>query len=99
MEAHSWRKALKIVAMTSSHPSSCKWTMGERTSSRDVRDTTHNFVSLAGVTKCGLDVVSHNTFLELGDQTKVLFRGRAIDVPIVTVGYSQKINLTVYSLL
>ena len=49
---------------------------------------TRNFISPAGVTKCGLNVESHNTFLELRDGTKVLSRGRAIDVPIVTAGYS-----------
>ena len=49
---------------------------------------TRNFISPAGVTKCGLNVESHNTFLELGDGTKVLSRGRAVDVPIVTAGYS-----------
>ena len=37
--------------------------------------------------------------LELGDGTKVLLRGRAIDVPIVTSGYSQKTDVTVWSLL
>ena len=33
-----------------------------------------NFISQAGVTKCGLKVEPHNTFLELGDGTKVLSR-------------------------
>ena len=51
------------------------------------------------MTKCGLNVESHSTFLELRDGTKVLSRGRAIDVPIVTAGYSQKTDLTVCSLL
>ena len=37
--------------------------------------------------------------MELGDGTKVLSRGRAVDVPIVTAGYSQKTDLTVCSLL
>ena len=60
---------------------------------------TRNFTSPAGVTKCGLNVESHNTFLELGDGTKVLSRGQAVDVPIVTAGYSQKTDLTVCSLL
>ena len=30
---------------------------------------TRNFISPAGVTQCGLNVESHNTFLELGDST------------------------------
>ena len=58
---------------------------------------THNFISPADVTKCGLKVELHNTFLELGDGTKVLSRGRTIDVPVVTAGYSMKIDLTVCS--
>ena len=60
---------------------------------------TRNFISPTGVTKCGLKVESHNTFLELGDGTKVLLRGRTVDVPIVTAGYSMKTDLTVCSLL
>ena len=30
------------------------------------------FISPVGVTKCGLNVESHNTFVELGDGKKVL---------------------------
>ena len=60
---------------------------------------TCNFISPAGVTQCGLTVESHNTFLELGDGKKVLSRGRAVDVPVVTFGYKMKTNLTVTSLL
>ena len=37
--------------------------------------------------------------MELSDGTKVLSRGRTIGVPIVTVGYLMKIDLTVCSLL
>ena len=48
---------------------------------------TRNFISPAGVTQCGLTVESHNTFLELGDGKKVLSRGRAVDVPVVTSGF------------
>ena len=60
---------------------------------------TWSFISPTGVTKYGLMVESHNTFLELGDGTKVISRGRAINVPIVTSGYLMKIDLTVCSLL
>ena len=60
---------------------------------------TRNFISPAGVTKCGLRVESHNTFLELGDGKKVLSRGRAVDVPVVTSGYTMRTNLTVTNLL
>ena len=58
-----------------------------------------NFISPAGVTKCGLTIESHNTFLKLGDGKKVLSRGRAVDVPIVTSGFTMKTNLTVCNLL
>ena len=51
------------------------------------------------MTRCGLTVESHNTFLELGDGKKVLSRGRAVDVPVVTSGYEMKTNLTVSNLL
>ena len=60
---------------------------------------TRNFISPAGVTQCGLTVESHNTFLELGDGKKVLSRGRAVDVPVVTFGYMMRTNLTVSNLL
>ena len=60
---------------------------------------TRCFISPASVTKCGLNVESHNTFLELGDGKKVLSRGRAVDVPVVTSGYVVKMNLTVSRLL
>ena len=60
---------------------------------------TCNFISSAGVTKCGLNVESHNTFLELGDGTKVLLQGCTVGIPVVTASYSMKTNLTVYSLL
>ena len=60
---------------------------------------TRNFISPAGVMQCGLRVESHNTFLELGYGKKVLSRGRAIDVPVVTSGYTMRTNLIVSNLL
>ena len=42
---------------------------------------------------------SHNTFLELGDGKKVLSRERAIDVHVITSGYTMRTNLTVSNLL
>ena len=60
---------------------------------------TRNFISPAGVTQCGLTVESHNTFLELGDGKKVLSRGRAVNVPVVTSGFTMRTNLTVTNLL
>ena len=38
MEAQSWSRRLKIVAESSGHPSRCRWTAGERASSKDARD-------------------------------------------------------------
>ena len=42
---------------------------------------------------------SHNTYLELGDGRKVLSRGQAVNVSVVTAGYSQKTDLKFCSLL
>ena len=42
---------------------------------------------------------SRNTFLGLGDGTKVLPRGRAVDAPIVIAGYTLKTDLTITNLL
>ena len=61
--------------------------------------TTRNFISPAGVMQCGLTIESHNTFLELGNGKKVLSRGRAVDIPVVTSSYTMKTNLTVCNLL
>ena len=60
---------------------------------------TRCFISPARVTQCGLTVESHNTFLELGDGKKVLSRGRAVDIAVVTSGYTMRTNLTVRNLL
>ena len=51
------------------------------------------------MTKCGLTMESHNTFLELRDGKKVLSQGRAINIPIVTAGFAMKTDLTVSNLL
>ena len=75
------------------------WIFGHEIRALIDSGTTHNSISLASVTKCGLKVESHNTFLELGDGTKVLSQGRNIGVPVVTAGYSMKTDLTVCSLL
>ena len=50
-------------------------------------------------TKCGLNVESANTFLELRVEQKVLSWGRAVDAPIVIVGYALKADLIVSNLL
>ena len=39
------------------------------------------FISPAGVTRCGLSVESHHTFLELGDGKKVLSRDELSTYP------------------
>ena len=57
------------------------------------------FISPATVTLCGLDVESHNTFMELADGKKVLSRGRTVGVPVVTGGYTVKMDLTICRLL
>ena len=57
------------------------------------------FISPATVTLCGLDVESHDTFMELADGKKVLSRGRTVGVLVVTGGYTVKMNLTVTKLL
>ena len=50
------------------------------------------------MTKCDLNVESHNTFLELADGKNVLSSGRAVDVPVVTTDYALKTDLTVSNL-
>ena len=75
------------------------WILGHEICALIDSDATRNFISPASATKCGLKVESNNTFLELSDGTKVSSRGRIVEVPIVTVGYKIKRDLTVCSLL
>ena len=75
------------------------WIFGHEVCALIDSGAARNFISLVGVTKCGLTIESHNTFLELGDGKKVLSQGRAVDVPTVTSGYTMKTNLTVCNLL
>ena len=75
------------------------WIFGHEIRALIDSSATRNFISPDGLTQCGLKVESHNTFLELGDGTKVLSRGRTIGVPVVTAGYTMKTNKTVCSLL
>ena len=42
---------------------------------------------------------AHNTFIELADGKKVLSRGRAVDIPVITSGFEMKTSLTVSNLL
>ena len=75
------------------------WIFGHEVHAVIDSSATQNFISPAGVMQCGLTVESHNIFLELGDGKKVLSRGHAVDVPIVTSGYMMRTNLTVSNLL
>ena len=52
MEAQSWSQRLKIVAETSGHPSRCRWTAGERASSRDARDILVSELQPVGSLEC-----------------------------------------------
>ena len=75
------------------------WIFGHEIRALIDSSATQIFISPARVMQCGLSVESQNTFLELGDGKKVLSRGRAVGVPIVTSGYMMKTNLTVRNLL
>ena len=75
------------------------WIFGHEIRALIDSGATRCFISPAGVTQCGLTVESHNTFLELGDGKKVLSRGRAVHVPVITSGYTMRTNLTVSNLL
>ena len=75
------------------------WIFGHEIRALIGNDATRNFISPAGVTQCGLKLEYHNTFLDLGDGTKVLSRGCTVSVLVVVAGYTMKIDLTVYSLL
>ena len=60
---------------------------------------TRCFVTPSCVTRVGLKGISQDTFLELGNGQKYLSRGYVPDVPIVTVGLTMKVGLTVTNLL
>ena len=57
------------------------------------------FVTPACMTAVGLKGQPCDTFLELGNGDKFLSRGYVPDVPIVTVGLTAKIGLTITNLL
>ena len=60
---------------------------------------TRCFITLSCVTYVGLKGIARDVFLELGNGEKYLSRGYVPDVPIVTVGLTVKIGLTVTNLL
>ena len=57
MEAQSWSEKLKIVTESSGHPSRCRWTAGERASSRDARDILVSELHLVSSLECRSQVV------------------------------------------
>ena len=60
---------------------------------------TRCFITPSCVTAVGLKGQPQDTFLELGNGQKYLSRGFVPDVPIVTVGLTVRVGLTVTSLL
>ena len=60
---------------------------------------TRCFVTPTCVTTVGLKGTPRDVFLELGNGEKYLYRGYVPDVPVVTVGLTVKIGLTVTNLL
>ena len=57
------------------------------------------FVSPSCVTACDLKGVPRDAFLELGNGEKILSRGYILDIPIIIVGLTVKMGLTVANLL
>ena len=60
---------------------------------------TRCFVIPSGATAVGLKDVPQDIFLELGNGEKYLSRGYVPEVPVVTVGLTIKVGLTVTNLL
>ena len=58
-----------------------------------------NFISLAGIMKCGLVMETHNPFLELSNGTTTPSKRQTIDILIITPSYKLRIDLTVCSLI
>ena len=60
---------------------------------------TRSFISPAYITETGMKTRKNNTFLELGNGSKVLSKHKAMDIPVVIVGRTFKIDFTVSDLL
>ena len=60
---------------------------------------TRSFISPACITETGMKTQKNNTFLELGDGSKVLSKFEAMDVLVVIAGRTFKIDFTVLDLL
>ena len=57
------------------------------------------FITLAYMTTVGLKGMPDDIFLELGNGEKFLSQGYVLGVPVVTVGLTMKVGLTVTNLL
>ena len=60
---------------------------------------TRSFISPACITETGSKTRKNNTFLELGNGSKVLSKFEAMDIPVVMAGRTFKIDFTVSDLL
>ena len=60
---------------------------------------TRSFISPACITETGMQTWKNNTFLELGDGSKVLSKFEAMDIPVVIARRTFKIDFTVSDLL
>ena len=60
---------------------------------------TRSFISPACITETGMKTRKNNTFLELGNGSKVLSKFEAMDIPVVMAGRTFKIDFTVSDLL
>ena len=60
---------------------------------------TSSFISPACITETGSKTRKNNTFLELGNGSKVLSKFEAIDIPVVMAGRTFRIDFTVSDLL
>ena len=60
---------------------------------------TRSFISPACITETGMKTRKNNTFLELGNGSKVLSKFEAMDIPVVIAGRTFRIDFTVSDLL
>ena len=60
---------------------------------------TRSFISPACITETRMKTRKNNTFLELGNGSKVLSKFEAMDIPVVIAGRTFKIDFTVSDLL
>ena len=58
-----------------------------------------SFISPACITKIGMKPRKNNTFLELGNGSKVLSKFEAMDIPVVIAGRTFKVDFMVSDLL